>query len=237
MQWQEDCVVLGVKAFSENARILTVFNETAGKLSGLVKSVRAPIQPGDISHVVWKGRLPEQLGTFQVENIFSPFPYVFKDPLGVAVIDSSCTLCANGLPERAPHPRLYGILKNLFLSIAGHHWLANYALFELAFLSEVGSGLDFSKCAVTGSKQDLYFVSPKTGCAVTKEVGEKYKDRLFVLPKFFVDESAVPTLSDIFSALRITEHFLKIFFYGINNKELPLSRSYLIAELSSKVGE
>lgn len=237
MQWQEDCVVLGVKAFSENARILTVFNETAGKLSGLVKSVRAPILPGDISHVIWKGRLPEQLGTFKVENIFSPFPYVFNDSLGVAVIDSACTLCVNGLPERAPHPRLYSILKNLFLSIASSHRLANYALFELAFLSEIGSGLDFSKCAVTGSKQNLHFVSPKTGCAVTKEVGEKYKDRLFVLPQFFVDESAIPTLSDIFSALRITEHFLKIFFYGINSKELPLSRSYLVAELSSKVGE
>ena len=235
MQWQEDCIILNIKAFSENARIVTIFNKTIGRMSGLVRSVKSPIQQGDISHIVWKGRLSEQLGTLKIENIFSPFPYVFNDPLGVAVIDSACTLCVNGLPEKAPHANLYDVLKNLFLSISSSHWLANYALFELAFLSEVGSGLDFSKCAVTGAKQNLYFVSPKTGCAVTKEVGEKYKDRLFILPKFFVDENATPTLDDIFSALKITEHFLKIFFYGINSKELPLSRSYLVAELRNKI--
>ncbi len=237
MRWQENCIILSVKSFSENARIVTLLNGTLGKTSGLVRGLKTSIQQGDISDVVWNGRLSEQLGTFKIENIFSPFPYLIKDSLGVSMIDSACTLCVNGLPEKAPHENLFQILKNLFLSVENGNWLANYALFELAFLSEVGVGLDFSKCAVTGAKEGLAFVSPRTGRAVVREVGEKYKDKLFALPKFFVGENDNPTLSDIFSGLKITEHFLKTFFYGINNRELPLSRDYLMTELCNRVGE
>ncbi|MCR5225118.1 MAG: DNA repair protein RecO [Alphaproteobacteria bacterium] len=235
MQWQENCIILSIKTFSENARIVSLFNETLGRTAGLVRGLKTPIQQGDISDVLWKGRLAEQLGTLKVENIFSPFPYLINNPLGVSMIDSACTLCVNGLPEKAPHPNLFNVMKSLFMSVNNGHWLANYALFELAFLSEVGAGLDFSKCAVTGAKENLCFVSPRTGRAVIREVGEKYKDKLFSLPKFLIGEDDKPQLTDIFSALKITGHFLKMFFYGINNRELPLSRDYLLTELDSRI--
>ncbi|MDR2158387.1 MAG: DNA repair protein RecO [Holosporaceae bacterium] len=231
LQWRENCVVLSSKSFTENFRIVTAFTRTLGKTSGLVKGLKTPIQLGDIDDAIWKGRSAEQLGTFKMENIFSPFTYVFNNSMGVLAIESVCFLCAKGLPEKAPHPKLFDSLKALLLSISQKNWLANYAHFEVDFLSEVGSGLSLSKCAVTGKIEDLFYVSPKTGCAVAREIGEKYKDRLFILPKFLNESDENPTANDVFCALRITEHFLKMYFCGINGGKLPLSRDYLMAEV------
>jgi DNA repair protein RecO (recombination protein O) len=238
LQWQENSVILSSKSFAENSRVVTVFNKTIGKTSGLVKNKRMSVQLGDISNILWKGRTHDQLGTFKIENIFSPFTYAFNNPLGIFAIDSICFLCCIGLPEKAPHQKLFNTLKTLLLSISQENWLVNYALFEINFLSEIGFGLDLSKCALTKKTEDLFYVSPRTGCAATRSAGEKYKDKLFVLPQFLISKntpSIAPTIYDITRALLITGHFLKMYFSGINNGKLPLSRDYLIAGLSEKI--
>jgi DNA repair protein RecO (recombination protein O) len=220
--------------FSENSRIVTVFNKSIGRSSGLVHGVKTPIQQGDVSNVSWRGRIIEQLGKFKIENIFSPFVHVFNNHLKIFMIESACTLCRIGLPERAPHPRLFDILKTLFFSITHENWIIDYIFFEIAFLSEIGAGLDLSKCAVTGTNENLYYISPRTGHAVTKAIGEKYKNRLFRLPKFMILNEKNPTHEDILCALKITEHFLKAYFCDISRNKLPLSRNYLITELGEK---
>ncbi|MDR2723841.1 MAG: DNA repair protein RecO [Holosporaceae bacterium] len=237
MQWQENSIVLSSKLFTENSRIITVFNKTIGKTFGLVRGTRTPIQHGDISHVRWNGRTSEQLGTFKIENIFSPFIYALNNSWGIFILESVCFLCSKGLPEKAPHPELFDSLKELLPSISYANGLANYALFEVKFLSNVGLGLDLSRCALTGRSDDLFYVSPRTGRAATQEAGEKYKDRLFILPQFLISRDDNPTDHDIFRALCITEHFLKMYFCGINNGKLPLSRSCLMMELSKNIEE
>jgi len=231
MQWQEQSIILSVKPFSENCRIVSVFNRTMGKTSGLVKGMKSVVNIGDISDVTWKGRNADQLGTFKIETVFSPFSFVFENPLEILAIDSVCTLCSNGLPDKAPHGKLFDSVKRFLLELVHDNWLLNYVFFEKIFLSEVGIGLSLSQCAVTGKKEGLFYVSPRTGKAVIKEVGEKYKDRLFVLPKFLLDADEDPSNEDILLALKITQHFLKIYFYGISSRELPMSREYLVQGL------
>jgi DNA repair protein RecO (recombination protein O) len=235
LQWRENGIVLSSKPFAESSRIVTVFNRTIGKTAGLIKGIKTSVQLGDISDVFWRGRTIEQLGTFKIENIFSPFTYVFNDSMGICAIESACYLCYRGLPEKAPHPALFDSLRTLLLSISQENWLANYVFFEIKFLSKVGLGLDLSKCAVTGKTDDLFYVSPRTGCAATREVGEEYKDRLFILPKFLIFNDDYPSDHDILSALSITGHFLKMYFCGINVGKLPLSRDYLVTELAGKI--
>ncbi len=231
MQWQEQGIILSVRPFNENCRIVSIFNRTIGKTSGLVKGTKSVINIGDIADVTWKGRNADQLGTFKIETVFSPFSFVFENPLEILAIDSVCTLCCNGLPDKAPHGKLYDSVKKFLLDLIHDDWLLNYVFFEKMFLSEVGIGLGLSQCAVTGKKEGLFYVSPRTGKAVVKEVGEKYKDKLFVLPKFLLDDEVCPSNDDILSALKITQHFLKIYFCGISNRELPLSREYLVQRL------
>lgn len=234
MQWEDICIVLAVRILSENSRIVTVFSENFGKISGAVRGLKSSIQKGDVCNILWTGRTAEHLGSFKIECIFSPFIYVFKNVAGILAIESACTLCLNGMPEKSPHKQLFNSLKTLFMSVANNDMLIQYAIFEVSFLSEVGYGLDLTKCAVTEKKDNLFYVSPKTGKAVTKDVGEFYKDRLFLLPSFLINDgkNTETTDVDIFNALKLTGYFLEMYFYGINKKALPLLRGMLVNELN-----
>lgn len=237
MQWQENCIILSTRLFSESSRIITLFNRKIGKTSGLVRGLKQPIHSGDIVDATWKGRTADQLGSLKIENIFSPFAHVFNSQLAILAMDSVCTLCLNGMPEKAPHPTLYDSIKSLFFSITQKDWLREYVFFEIDFLAEVGVGLDLSKCALTGVTSGLHYVSPKTGCAATKEAGDLFREKLFVLPKFITSSDETASSADIFSALHITGHFLKMYFCDINSRTLPLSRSYMIAALRENLQE
>lgn len=231
MEWRDNSIVLSVKPFSENSRIVIVFNEAVGKTSGLVRGTKNSVQVGDINDVIWRGRTPEHLGSFSMENVFSSFQYVFNNPDKIFSIESACTLCINCMPDRVTHPKLFESMKSLLLSVAQKHfneWIMDYVWFEICLLSEIGMGLDLKKCAVTGRNEGLCYVSPKTGCAVTSEAAGQYKERLFPLPKFMITEDESYTKQDIFYALDITGHFLNMYFYGINGKALPLSRGYML---------
>lgn len=241
MRWREESIILSVRMFSENFRIVTVFNKSIGKCSGLVKSLKTPIQPGDISEVAWNARNIDQLGTFRIENIFSPFGHVYRDATKIFAVDSACTLSAMGLPERAPHANLYEHLKKFLLSVTQENWITDYIFFELCMLSDLGYGLDLTKCAVTGVSSGLKYVSPRTGRAVTEEVGKIYKERLFELPEFMISVSqncdscsdSPPTKYDIFCALNITGHFLKT--SGLCGKDLPISRKCMLDQFYTDV--
>ena len=238
MQWQETSIILSTRLFSENFRRVTVFNSSHGKVSGLLRGVKVPVNRGDLSDVIWKGKTADQLGTFIIENIFSPFVHAFNSPPEIMAIDTACTLCYLGIPEKAPHQKLYEAFKNFLFSVSRgdkYEWLKDYAFFELIFLSEVGMGLDLKKCAVTKTTENLCYVSPRTGRAVSREVGKKYHDKLFRLPEFFCNHDAEASFFDIYCALEITKHFLSIYFYGINNRELPLSRVQLLQWLENVV--
>ncbi|MDR1361961.1 MAG: DNA repair protein RecO [Holosporaceae bacterium] len=229
MQWREECIVLFQKPFAEKAKIVTLFSRSLGKTAGLLKVLGgAPLQSGDIGDTAWRGRTAEQLGVLTMENIFSPFVHARKNAQGVFAIDSACALCKNGLPEKAPHPGLYDTFKTLLLAVSGKNWIVDYVLFEIKFLAEVGFGLDLSQCALTGAVDGLSYVSPRTGRAVTAEAGERYRDKLLKLPAFLLSGDRQPGVQDIFYAFKITEHFLKAYFYDINGSSLPFSRDYLV---------
>ena len=42
-------------------------------------------------------------------------------------------------------------------------WVEGYVKWEIGLLSSIGFSLNLNECAVTGKKNNLYFVSPKTG--------------------------------------------------------------------------
>lgn len=236
MEWQSESIVLNSKKFSEDSRILTTFSEAYGKSSGILKNVRQSVQIGDLSHITWRGRNFEKLGTLKVENIFSPFSYVIENTVGLYALQSACALCSKGLPEKAPHKNLFKSLKSLFLSLKYCEFsecMMQYVFFEIDFLKEMGFGLDFSKCAVTGKRENLYYLSPRTGKAATKDAGEAYKDKLFIIPKFFLSHSPA-SREEILNALKISSHFLRHAFLSTSaSGELPNIRSRLIEEFEN----
>ena len=64
---------------------------------------------------------------------------------------------------------------------------------ECGLLAALGFGLDLARCAATGATDDLAYVSPRSGRAVSRAAGVPYHDKLLPLPGFlWRDISAEP---------------------------------------------
>ena len=77
-------------------------------------------------------------------------------------------------------------------------------------LAELGFGLDLSSCAATGDEDDLGYVSPKSGRAVSRGAGEPWQDRLLRLPAFVMEQPdpAAPSADDVADGFALTGFFL-----------------------------
>ena len=69
--------------------------------------------------------------------------------------------------------------------------------FELSMLAELGVGLDLSSCAATGATEELIYVSPKSGGAVSRSAGAPYADRLLRLPGFLAQAFVQDVAQDV----------------------------------------
>jgi DNA repair protein RecO (recombination protein O) len=145
---------------------------------------------------------------------------------------TACALIEGSFPERAPHAEMYDALKNLLEALAhSDSWLRAYVDFEHTLLNELGYGLDLSECAATGSTENLIYVSPKSGRAVSEQAGEPYKDKLLNLPSFLTNNKQPTTNNDIASSLLLTGYFLKKYRENIAHTPLPDARQRLMEAL------
>src|SRR6185312_17487908 len=107
-----------------------------------------------------------------------------------------CAVVSATMPERETHQEVFEagtILLDAMQQDGFSHWGALYVRFEVGLLEALGFGLDLSRCAATGVVDNLVYVSPRTGRAVSRAAGEPYKDRLFVLPGFLLGtQNAAP---------------------------------------------
>ena len=110
-------------------------------------------------------------------------------------------------------------------------WPAVYVRFEAGLLDDLGFGLDLSSCAATGTMDDLVWVSPRTGRAVSREAGQPYADKLLKLPPFMLGAQAGLADGDVGSGLDLTGHFLEQFVFHPQNKPIPPARVWLVDKL------
>ncbi len=136
------------------------------------------------------------------------------------------------LPERDPHETLHEALE-----IVADHLDARdiapalVARFEMQALAECGFRLDLESCAASGSRDDLIYVSPKSGRAVSASAGAPWRTRLLALPAFLrVDGAgAAPTSDDLADAFRLTGFFLERDLFGPRGLAMPDARRAFLA--------
>lgn len=234
MNWADEGIMLSVRAHGETAAVAEVLTRSHGRHLGLVhggrsRRLRPVLQIGNHVRVSWKARLAEQLGTITVELERGFAAEAMSDAAALAGLSALTTL-ARLLPERDPHPSLFEVT----LFVLGFLddptvWPALLVRWELALLEELGFGLDLSQCAATGGNDDLIYVSPKSGRAVSASAGEPYKDRLLTLPPFLRGKaSGHVTSDDIKSGFELTGHFLATRVFGPREAELPEVRARMI---------
>ncbi|GAB2176913.1 DNA repair protein RecO [Dongia sp. agr-C8] len=220
MDFTDDAIVLSARRHGEANAVLSVLTREHGRHLGLVKGgtsrrQRPMLEIGNRLKVTWRARLEEQLGNFTAEPVDAVSAVLLDDPLKLAALAAACAVADVVLPEREPHEDVYQATATLISAITGDdpHWPADYVRWELALLTALGFGLDLSKCAVTGDADDLTFVSPKTGRAVSRAGGQGYADRLLPLPKFLLERAEPMGVtqwgrSDLLAGLRLTGYFL-----------------------------
>ena len=193
------------------------------------------LQPGNQLDVVWRARLPEHMGSWTAELRKSRGAAILSDPLRLAALQSVCSLCSFALPEREGLPRFQARTEELCDAIiSGEGWLSAYVFWEVAFLEEAGLQLDLKACAVSGNANDLAFVSPRTGRAVSRSGAGEWASRLLPLPEMLI--GGAPTLTGVIAALDLTGFFLEQRLApSLGERPVPPARARLAEMLRAEV--
>lgn len=237
MIWQDLGIVLSTRKYGENALIVSVLTREHGRTSGLVrggagKRLSPILQPGNLIHVEWKGRLEEHLGQMSVEMEEAYSAKALSSRAKLIHLNCLCAMCETCLPEKEPVQGIFGAcLILLDMLDETRLWPELYERWELGLLTELGFGLDLTQCAATQQIGDLIYISPKTGRAVSRKAGEPYKDKLFPLPYHLLVDEVKPTKKDLLSVFSITEHFLQHCVLTPLNKKIPNARTRFVDRL------
>lgn len=238
MEWRDEAVILGTRRHGETSAIVEVMTRSHGRHLGLVRGGRSRkrlpvLQPGNHVEIVWRARLDEHLGTFQVEPLTLHAGRLFDSAVAVYGLQ---TLAAHLrlLPERDPHVALFETLLVMLDHLEDPAAAAELVVrFELVLLEELGFGLDLSRCAATGSRDDLAYVSPKSGRAVSRAAGAPWGERLLALPSFLTAgagrRAAEPAELD--EAFRLTGHFFARHVYEPRGLVPPEARTGFLGAL------
>ncbi|MGE3304161.1 MAG: DNA repair protein RecO [Hyphomonadaceae bacterium] len=238
MEWSDDAIVLGARAFGESGAIAEVFTQAHGRAGGMVhggisRRTRPILQAGNLVRLTWKARTGDQLGFFSpLEMVEQHAARVMEDAAALAGLSSAVALVRGGAAERQPYP---GVFEGLHLLLQhlddAAVWPALYARFELGLLAALGYGLDLSACALTGTTDDLAFVSPRSGRAASREAGAPFADKLLRLPPFLTDAEADVEEGDVADALALAGFFLERRLFDPQGVAMPQSRVRLIERL------
>jgi len=238
MEWRDEGVILSVRRHGETSAIAEILTAEHGRTMGLVrggrsKQQRPVLQAGNAVQAVWRARLEEQLGTFTLEPLDLKAGAIMEEPFRLAGL-ATLTGLAQLLPEREPHPRVYEALRIVLDAIDQDElWPALLVRWELGLLDELGFGLDLSKCAATGSRDELLYVSPRSGKAVSAAAGDPFRDRLFRLPPFLREGSAAPP-RDIIEGLKLAAFFLDRHLFEPRGMNFPEQQDWIIRALAER---
>jgi DNA repair protein RecO (recombination protein O) len=237
MDFEDDAFVLAARAHGESGAIIDLLTASHGRYvahvaGGASRKIKPFLQPGARVFLHYRSRVSEQMGSAAIEPVGEGPSALFDDPLALAGLASAASVAAGALPEREAHPGAFFAFEALSAALAAlETWPAVYVRFEAGLLQELGFGLDLSKCAATGSTDDLIYVSPRTGRAVSRDAGAPYADRLLILPPFLLSAQGGLSEGDVGAGMDLTGHFLETFVFAVMNRPLPPPRVWLIDRL------
>ena len=213
MNFRDQGIIITKNGFKENTYVVTLFTEKHGLYSGVIKQYGK--KNGDIlaeSNLVdffWGARLHEHLGSAKCELIKSYSSFIIQNKTKLYAFNSIVSIIKKAFCEREPHNQFFPKFLSYLDSLKNNKDFSfvDYIKLEIDLLSETGYQLVLDSCVVTGKTEDLYYVSPKSGQAVCKEVGQEYADKLLILPQFLIN-GIEPNLQEKRQAFDLTSYFL-----------------------------
>ncbi len=242
MEWTDQGLVIAVQKHGEGSAILELITRDHGRHKGLLRGAssarnRGAIQQGNRVEARWRGRLSEHLGAFNLELERAHAAAIMQRSDALLALSSLCAIAAIALPEREPHAGIFEAtcrVVELFEEDQANLAIVAQALaqWELGLLGALGYALDLSCCAVTGETENLIFVSPRSGRAVSKVGAGDFATRLLPLPGFMVNAEKTPIdKTDLLNGLELTGFFLERHIFHPNSKHLPPARQRFFQHL------
>ncbi|MDW4500521.1 DNA repair protein RecO [Sulfitobacter sp. D35] len=241
MAWRDEGILLSARKHGETSAIIEVFTPAHGRHAGVVRGgtsrrIAPVLQPGAQLDLSWRARLEDHIGSFTVEPVRSRAAAAMGTRLTLAGLNAVTGLLSFCLPDREPHPALYARTEAL-LDLLGEEdlWPLAYLRWELGLLEEMGYGLDLTRCAVTGTQEDLVYVSPKSGRAVSRAGAGDWADRMLPLPEVLRGLGAAPD-TEIAQGLQTTGYFFDAHLaQNLGQKPLPEARQRFVAAFSRRL--
>jgi len=200
MEWRDKGFIIAMRRHGETSVIVEALTQRHGRHAGYVrggaraKRLRGVLACGNQVHLVWRSRLEEHLGVFQVELDRAYAMRLMDDALVLDGLNALCAL-AGALPERQPMEKIFiafaDLVEAMLEAPKAYIW-AMFARFELLLLDELGFGLD------RADKEPL--------------------------PFFLQDAHSKPSLEDIARGLRLTASLLEDRVYRPQGLSLPEAR-------------
>ncbi len=231
MHWTDDGIVLSARPHGESSVVLQLLTRVRGRHAGLVrggqgKRARGLYQPGNLVAASWSARLADHLGNYTCELVESHAARVLDAPARLAALSAAAAVSESALPEREPHAACFEGFLAFLAALPGDHWAEVYVRWELALLAELGFGLDLESCAAGGANDQLAYVSPKSGRAVSLAAGEPYREKLFALPGCLIGRGGGGT-EEVEQGLALTGFFLERHVFAPHHRDLPAARRRL----------
>jgi len=232
MDWTDRGIVLSARKHGETSLIVQLLTERHGRHAGLVRGgassrARGLYQPGNLLSAHWRARLSEHLGNYSCEMITGSAAALLDNGGKLAALSAAAALAETALPEREPHTDVFESVSALIAALgaaaSAADWAPAYVRFEVGLLTSLGFGLDLERCAATGTNDNLAFVSPKTGRAVSLSAGEAWRDKLLALPPFLL-AATKPGPGEVGLGLALTGYFLERHVFAPQDKRLPAAR-------------
>lgn len=243
VEWSDEGIVLAARPHGEGSAVVTLLTRGHGRHAALVRGAfsgraRGMYQTGNRVTAEWRARLAEHLGAYTCELSHGYAAAALDDPLKLAGLTAACAVAEASLPEREPHPRVHDGLLALLDAMErpelGDAWIAAYVSWEVGVLADLGYGLDLESCAATGANDDLAYVSPRSGRAVSLAAGEPYRDRLLALPRFLIGRGGGDG-DDLFRGLALSGFFLERHVFATHGRQPPPARTRFVERFARGV--
>ena len=242
VEWRDKGLLLKVRPYGDASLIAHFLTAEHGRFAGLVRGNRANrqvLQPGTLCELNWRSRLDDQLGFFDFEVESTIAPRILDDPIRLTALLATVGLLDRTLAEREPAPGPFQAFQVWLETLETEIWGQTLVYLELGLLGHLGYGLRLEACTVTGATENLAYVSPKSGAAVSEEGAGPYRDKLLTLPPFLTQKtgkSETSTEQQMIDGLNLTGYFLHHRVFAVTNAGLPGDRQSLVEKIAREAG-
>jgi DNA repair protein RecO (recombination protein O) len=227
MNFKDLGIIIAKRPLKESLQLLTVFTQNHGLYSGIIressKKNGSIYSEGNLVDFFWQARLHEHVGTAKCELIKAYGSTIIIDKTRLYAFNSIICLIKSAFHDREPHNNFFPEFVDYLNKSIQKFSIKDYVKLELSILNEAGYGLQLESCAATGSTNDLYYVSPKSGIAVSRDAGLPYADKLLMLPSFLTKDDEATQLLQVKQAFDLTTYFFNRYFF--TNHQQPEPRS------------